>query len=50
VRTRRNGRFVARYRFNSAGGGRFTFRLRLRPNDAYPYARGFSRRMRVRVG
>ena len=50
ARTRRNGRFVARYRFNSAGSGRFTFRLRLRPNDAYPYARGFSRRMRVRVG
>jgi len=50
ARTRKNGRFVARYRFNSAGSGRFTFRLRLRPNDAYPYARGFSRRMRVRVG
>lgn len=50
ARTGRNGRFVARYRFNSAGSGRFTFRLRLRPNDAYPYARGFSRRMRVRVG
>ena len=50
ARTRRNGRFVARYRFNSAGSGRFTFRLRLRPNDAYPYARGFSRRVRVRVG
>jgi hypothetical protein len=50
VRTRKNGRFVARYRFNSAGSGRFTFRLRLRPNDAYPYARGFSRRVRVRVG
>jgi hypothetical protein len=49
ARTRKSGRFVARYRFNSAGSGRFTFRLRLRPNDAYPYARGFSRRMRVRV-
>jgi hypothetical protein len=50
ARTRKSGRFVARYRFNSAGSGRFTFRLRLRPNDAYPYARGSSRRMRVRVG
>jgi hypothetical protein len=50
ARTRKSGRFVARYRFNSAGSGRFTFRLRLRPNDAYPYARGFSRRLRVRVG
>jgi hypothetical protein len=50
TRTRKNGRFVVRYRFNSASSGRFTFRLRLRPNDAYPYARGFSRRMRVRVG
>jgi hypothetical protein len=50
TRTGRNGRFVASYRFNSAGSGRFTFRLRLRPNDAYPYALGVSRRMRVRVG
>jgi hypothetical protein len=50
ARTRRDGRFVARYRFNAAVSGRFTFRLRLRPNDAYPYARGFSRRVRVRVG
>jgi hypothetical protein len=50
ARTGRNGSFVARYRFNSAGGGRFTFRMRLRPNDAYPYARGVSRRVRVRVG
>ena len=49
-RTRRNGRFVARYHFNSAVSGRFTFRLRLRPSDAYPYARGFSRRIRVHVG
>ena len=30
--------------------GRFTFRIRLRPNDAYPYSRGVSGRMRVRVG
>jgi hypothetical protein len=50
TRTRKNGRFRVSYRFNSASSGRFTFRLRLRPNDAYPYARGFSGRLRVRVG
>jgi hypothetical protein len=50
ARTRKNGRFRVSYRFNSASSGRFTFRMRLRPNDAYPYARGFSRRVRVRVG
>jgi hypothetical protein len=50
TRTRKNGRFRVSYRFNSASSGRFTFRVRLRPNDAYPYARGVSRRMRVRVG
>ena len=49
TRTRKNGRFRVTYRFNSATGGRFAFRLRLRPNDAYPYARGVSRRVRVRV-
>jgi hypothetical protein len=31
-------------------GGRFTFRMRLRPNDSYPYSRGTSRDVRVRVG
>jgi len=50
TRTRKNGRFRIRYRFQPASRGRFTFRMRLRPNDAYPYARGSSRRMRVRVG
>jgi hypothetical protein len=50
TRTRKNGRFRIRYRFQPASRGRFTFRLRLRPNDAYPYTRGFSGRMRVRVG
>jgi hypothetical protein len=49
VRTGKSGRFSARYRFNS-GGGSFRFRVRLRPNDAYPYARGSSKRVRVRVG
>jgi hypothetical protein len=50
TRTRKNGRFRIRYHFQPASRGRFTFRLRLRPNDAYPYTRGFSGRMRVRVG
>jgi len=49
TRTRRGGLYSTRYRFNSAGG-RFTFRIRLRPNDSYPYARGTSRPMRVSVG
>ena len=50
TRTRKNGRFRVRYHFQPASRGRFTFRLRLRPNDAYPYTRGSSGRMRVRVG
>jgi hypothetical protein len=50
TRTRKNGRFAVRYQFQPASRGRFTFRLRLRPSDAYPYARGSSGRMRVRVG
>jgi hypothetical protein len=49
TRTRRGGRYSTRYRFNSAAG-RFTFRLRLRPNDSYPYARGTSKAVRIRVG
>jgi hypothetical protein len=49
TRTRKGGRYSTRYRFNS-GGGRFTFRLRLRPNDSYPYARGTSKAVRIRVG
>jgi hypothetical protein len=49
TRTRRGGAYSTRYRFNSAGG-RFTFRMRLRPNDSYPYARGTSRARRVSVG
>jgi hypothetical protein len=50
ARTRRSGTFTVRYHFQRASQGRFTFRIRLRPNDAYPYSRGVSRRMRVRVG
>ena len=49
TRTRAGGAYSTRYRFNSSGG-RFTFRMRLRPNDSYPYARGTSKPMRVRVG
>ncbi len=43
------GRYGVRDKFNTAHGS-FRFRMRLRPNDAYPYARGTSRRVRVRVG
>ena len=50
ARTRKSGSFTVRYHFQRASQGRFTFRIRLRPNDAYPYSRGVSRRMRVRVG
>jgi hypothetical protein len=49
TRTRKAGRYSTRYRFNS-GRGRFAFRMRLRPNDSYPYSRGTSRNVRVRVG
>ena len=49
TRTRKGGAYSARYRFNS-GGGRFTFRVRLRPNDSYPYARGTSKAVRIVVG
>jgi hypothetical protein len=50
TRTRKSGRFRVRYQFQPASRGSFTFRLRLRPNDAYPYTRGSSGRMRVLVG
>ena len=43
-------KFGSSYHFQRASRGRFTFRIRLRPNDAYPYSRGVSGRMRVRVG
>jgi hypothetical protein len=49
ARTRKSGAFTVRYHFQRASQGRFTFRIRLRPNDAYPYSRGVSRRVRVRV-
>jgi hypothetical protein len=49
TRTRKGGVYSTRYRFNS-GFGRFTFRVRLRPNDSYPYSRGTSRVLMIRVG
>ena len=49
TRTRKGGAYSTRYHFNSAGG-RFTFRMRLRPNDSYPYARGTSTARRVSLG
>jgi hypothetical protein len=49
TRTRKGGLYSTRYRFNS-GRGRFSFRLRLRPNDSYPYARGTTKAVRIRVG
>jgi hypothetical protein len=49
TRTRRGGTYSTRYRFNSRFG-RFSFRVRLRPNDSYPYSRSASRNVRVRVG
>ena len=49
TRTRKGGVYSTRYHFNS-GGGRFAFRMRLRPNDSYPYSRATSRHVRVRVG
>jgi hypothetical protein len=49
TRTRRGGTYSTRYRFNS-GFGRFSFRVRLRPNDSYPYSRSASRKVRLRVG
>ena len=49
TRTRKGGAYSTRYRFNSSRGS-FTFRIRLRPNDSYPYARGTSKPMRVSVG
>jgi hypothetical protein len=49
TRTGKGGVYSTRYHFNSAGG-LFTFRVRLRPNDSYPYARAASKHVRVRVG
>jgi hypothetical protein len=49
MRTRKQGFYSTSYRFASRHG-RFGFRVRLRPNDSYPYARGNSRTVHVSVG
>ena len=45
------GRFKVRYRFRSGGsrGHSFTFRVKLRGDARFPYALGYSKRVRVRV-
>ena len=50
VRTRRSGRFLARYRFTRAAAGR-SFRLRAvaRREARFPYSLGWSRTVRVHV-
>ncbi len=50
-RADRRGRFRTRYRFRSAGsrGRSFTFRVKLRGDARFPYALGYSKRVRVRV-
>ena len=50
ARTRRSGRFAARYRFSSGASGAFAIRAVVRADDSYPYATGRSRAVRVRVG
>lgn len=50
ARSRRSGRFAARYRFSSGARGVFPIRAVARADAAYPYATGHSRAVRVRVG
>jgi hypothetical protein len=47
----RKGHFSEHYRFRSAGsrGHTFTFRVKLRGDARFPYAVGYSKRVRVRV-
>jgi hypothetical protein len=49
VRTRRGGRFSARYRFSRRARGSFPIRAVARADAAYPYATGRSPTVRVRV-
>ena len=49
ARTRRRGRFSARYRFSRAARGSYPIRAVARADGAYPYATGRSRTVRVRV-
>jgi len=50
-RANRRGRFTEPYRFRSGGsrGRTFTFRVKLRGDARFPYAVGYSQRVRVRV-
>lgn len=50
-RADRKGRFSVRYRFRAASsrGRTFTFRVKLRGDARFPYALGYSTRVRVRV-
>ena len=50
-RADRRGRFRLRYRFRAASsrGRTFTFRVKLRGDARFPYALGYSQRVRVRV-
>ena len=50
ARSRRGGRFAARYRFSGGARGVFPIRAVARADAAYPYATGQSRAVRVRVG
>jgi hypothetical protein len=45
------GRFIVHYRFRSGSshGRTFTFRVKLRGDARFPYALGYSKRVRVRV-
>jgi hypothetical protein len=50
-RADRRGRFRVHYRFRSGSshGRTFTFRVKLRGDSRFPYALGYSKRVRVRV-
>ena len=50
-RANRKGRFRVHYRFRSSSshGRTFTFRVKLRGDARFPYALGYSKRVRVRV-
>jgi hypothetical protein len=50
-RANRRGRFAVHYRFRSGSsrGRMFTFRVKLRGDARFPYALGYSERVRVRV-
>ena len=50
-RANRRGRFSKRYRFRSGSsrGRTFSFRVKLRGDARFPYALGYSKRVRVRV-